>query len=56
MFHHRKHNRWQRFIMAIRDIRHMATCSITCPGCGSSNVTGGGGGPYMCGSCGSMWQ
>lgn len=53
----RKHyTLWQRMVMAIRDIRHMATLSINCPGCGSGNVTGGNGGPYMCHNCGSMWQ
>lgn len=42
--------------MAWRDIRAMATTNVTCPGCGSGNVTGGGDGPYSCGNCGSMWQ
>lgn len=56
MFHHKKHNIWQRFVMAIRDINSLAKCNVNCPGCGSSKVSGGGDGPYMCGDCGSMWQ
>lgn len=40
----------------MRDLFKRLLCWVNCPGCGSSNVTGGGDGPYLCGACGSMWQ
>jgi ribosomal protein L37AE/L43A len=55
----KKYSFRQRLIMAVRqvmDVNDAAKCSVTCPGCGSSNVSGGGGGPYSCGNCGSIWQ
>lgn len=52
----KRYNLWQRIVMAVRDIRDMATFSASCPGCGSSNVTGGGDKPYGCSNCGSIWQ
>jgi transposase-like protein len=52
---HKKYTLWQRFVMAIRDVREMATCSMQCPGCGSGNVTGSGN-SWICHNCGAMWQ
>lgn len=37
-----------------RLVQTLGRCLINCPGCGSSQVSGGP--PWQCRSCGSMWQ
>lgn len=51
----KKYNLWQRVVMAIRDVKDMATCSMTCPGCGSSNVSGDSS-SWICHNCGAQGQ
>lgn len=46
----------QRLIMALRDVRDMAQCRVSCPGGCSGPVTGGPDGPWVCGKCSGMWQ
>jgi ribosomal protein L37AE/L43A len=53
----KKYSLRQRVVMAIRairDINEMATCWVSCPACGSSNVSGNG--PWTCNKCNMMWQ
>lgn len=35
-------------------VRNLGKCLTNCPGCGSSDVSGGP--PWACNNCGSMWQ
>lgn len=55
MFMHKKYSRWQRLVMAVRDVVSLARCSLQCPGCGSFRVTGDSG-SWICHACGSQGQ